>query len=144
MALVDTGRAIGAVSLLLQERLSDSLTLNVTIGRSSDIAGNGATVNLYLYEVRVDGHLRNVSLDEGQPAPIWLVLKYLMTAFDDAGDSDTTDAHELLGTAIRALSGLNFFGLDGLAGDIVDALCDNPDRLKLSFEDTGADQGPPR
>src|SRR4051812_46810770 len=102
MALADTGRAIGAVTQLLQNRLLaglGSLVGDVTVGRPEPRPGMAITnppLNLFLYEVRFDGHLRNQPLDEGQPPPLWLVLHYLLTAFDEQGESDSPDAHALL------------------------------------------------
>ncbi|OGO52743.1 MAG: hypothetical protein A2Z32_03860 [Chloroflexi bacterium RBG_16_69_14] len=150
MALADTGRAIGAVTRLLQARLLDALSIvppqavsiaKVTIGRPEPPAGAGTDrrLNLFLYEVEVDGHLRNTPLDEGQPPPLWLSLHYLLTAFDADGESDTIEAHELLGEAALALQALNFFSLDGLPGPSVQPLVDNPELLKLSFEDASSE-----
>jgi hypothetical protein len=98
MALVDSARAIGAVTRLLQDHLIRR-GFEVSIGKPEDAAGNNANakLNLFLYETGFDPHLRNHSLHTGQPAPLWLVLKYLLTAFDRGEDSDSADAHELLG-----------------------------------------------
>ncbi len=41
-------------------------------------------------------------------APLWLVLKYLLTAFDASESSDTAAAHDLLGRGLSALQELNF------------------------------------
>lgn len=144
MALADTGRAIGAVTQLLQGRLLGSLGAlinDVTVGRPEPPQGssNNPRLNLFLYEIQFDGQLKNLSLDEGQPAPLWLVLRYLLTAFDEQGESDSRDAHELLGQGIRALNDLNFFSLNGLPADTIAALEDNPDMLKLSFEESSSD-----
>jgi hypothetical protein len=96
-------------------------------------------VNLFLYEVQFDGFLRNHPLDEGQAAPLWLVLRYLLTAFDDAEESDTVDAHEILGNAIRLLHGLNFLGPTGIPAAMVAALDDNPEPLKLTFHESSSE-----
>ena len=40
--------------------------------------------------------MRNYSLRDGEQPPVWMVLKYLLTAFDDDEKSDTIEAHELL------------------------------------------------
>ena len=149
MALSDTGRAIGAVTRLLQSRLLAALSGlaapdipidDVTAGRPEPSGGNPMRkLNLFLYEVQLDGGLRSVSLDEGQPPPIWLVLRYVMTAFDRNGESDTIEAHEILGEGMRVLQDLNFFSLDGLPAPTVAALTDNPESLKLTFEDATSD-----
>src|SRR5262249_53504745 len=104
MALIDTGTAIGSVSRLLKTALTNAFT-NVTptavvsISRPEPASGGGghqsARVNLFLYEVQIDASLRNVPLTNGRPTPLWLVLRYLLTAFDENGDSDTEGAHDL-------------------------------------------------
>lgn len=91
------------------------------------------TLNLFLYEALLDPHLKNVSLDQGRPPPLWLVLKYLMTAFDDAGKSDTIAAHECLGEGIRALQGLSFLPLPGSSVPVLGA---NSEVLKVTFDET--------
>src|SRR5262245_25788810 len=114
MALAETGRAIGAVTQLLHDRLLANWLgiglADVSVGRSAPPHTNGTRprLNLFLYEIHFDEHLKNVALDEGQPAPLWLVLRYLLTAFDENGESDSAEAHELLGQGIRVLHDLNF------------------------------------
>jgi hypothetical protein len=142
VTFVDTGEAIGAITSLLQARLSqsvNSLGLDVTVGRPEpSAAGNGSNkrLNLFLYEIHFDEHLKNVSLDDGQQPPLWLVLRYLLTAFDESGDSDTADAHKYLGAGIRSLQGLNFLSMRG-SGD--PALVDNPENLKITFNEASHD-----
>jgi hypothetical protein len=141
--LADSGRAIGAVTQLLHNRLlAPSLGLaDVSVGRPEPPAGGGPVprVNLFLYEVQFDSFLRNHPLDEGQPAPLWLILRYLLTAFDDADESDTVEAHEILGNAIRHLHGLNFLGPTGIPAAMVAALDDNPEPLKLTFHESSSE-----
>jgi uncharacterized protein DUF4255 len=84
----------------------------------------------------LDPNLKNMSLDQGQPPPIWLVLKYLVTAFDEDGKSDTIPAHECLGEGIRALQGLSFLPL---LSSSVSALGANPELLKVTFDETPSD-----
>jgi hypothetical protein len=110
----------------------------VTVGRPEPPAGNilGSRLNLFLYEIHVDEFLRNQSLDEGQPAPLWLVLHYLITAFDENGESDNIEAHDILGAAMRALHAINF--LQPTAGTS-DPLRDNPNELKVTFDAATAD-----
>src|SRR6266853_4375660 len=98
MALANTGRAIGAVTQTLRERLTAAVGAavnQVSVGRPEPPSGNiqGSRLNLFLYEIHVDEFLRNESLDEGQPPPLWVVLHYLITGFDAAGGSDSIDAH---------------------------------------------------
>ena len=101
MTLAKTGGAIGAVTQTLKERLTIALGTavdQVTVGQPEPPASGGESrLNLFLYEIHLDENLRNESLDEGQPPPLWIVLRYLLTAFDEGGDSDSVDAHEILG-----------------------------------------------
>jgi hypothetical protein len=136
MALANTSRAMGAVTRTLRERLTALVGTAadlVTVGRPEPPAApnNHSRINLFLYEVHLDECLRNESLDEGQPAPLWLVLHYLLTAFDAGGESDSEDAHTILGAGMRALHGINF--LQPTAGAIA-PLQDNPNELKVTFD----------
>jgi hypothetical protein len=144
MALGDTGGAIGAVTQLLHDRLLASAAapvVNISVGRPEPGTDSPANprLNIFLYEIQFDGHLRNLPLDEGQPAPLWLVLRYLLTAYDGDGDSDTVIAHQILGDGMRILQDLNFFSLAGLPAATIAALDDNPDKLKLTFESSDSD-----
>jgi hypothetical protein len=136
--LADTPEAIGAVTDLVRSRLSARLnSLNVTVGRPQTAAGSGTgpKLNLFLYRVALDGHLRNTPLDEGQPAPLWMVLHYLLTAFDTGRDSDSVAAHRLLGRGMAALHELNF-----VRPPVTDtALTDNPEPLKITFDEADTD-----
>jgi hypothetical protein len=143
MPLVDSGRAIGAVTQLLHDHLFDALggAIDVTVGRPEPPASAppGPRLNLFLYEIHLDEYLRNYSLDDGQEAPLWLVLHYLLTGFDRLGDSESIAAHEVLGQGMRALNGLNFLSLASLPAPTVAALNDNPDRLKVTFDPATSD-----
>jgi hypothetical protein len=141
MALADSGRAIGAVTRLLQDHLIRR-GFDVTIGKPEEAAANDtrAKLNLFLYETGFDSALRNVRLRPNEPEPLWLVLKYLLTAFDADENSDSPAAHDLLGRGISALHQLNFLSLDGLVAlDVRLALENNPEPLKLTFDETTAD-----
>lgn len=135
MALGKTGDAIGAVSQTLRERITSAVGsgLTVRVGRPEPPTGNthGPILNLFLYEIHVDEFLRSESLDDGQPAPLWLVLHYLITGFDEDGNSDTVAAHGLIGAGLRALHAVNF--LQPTAGTL-DPLRDNPNELKVTFD----------
>ncbi len=150
MAFSDTGKAIGMVSQLLRDHLQKSkfishTGINVRVGRpepSTESNGSPA-LNLFLYEAQFDASLRNVSLDEGQPAPLWLVLRYLMTAYHQ-GQSDNIEAHTYLGEAIRILQELSFVPLPegkSLPEDlkIIAALDSNPEPLKITFDEVSSD-----
>jgi hypothetical protein len=141
MALADSGRAIGAVTRLLQDHLIRR-GFEVSIGKPEDAAANdtNAKLNLFLYETVLDGHLRNLSLRDGEPPPLWLVLKFLLTAFDRDESSDTAAAHDLLGRGMSAIHELNYLRLDPLvAPDVQLALENNPEPLKLTFDESNAD-----
>lgn len=134
MALQDTEKAIGMVTKMLVSQLNTKTGQNVDVGHPGPIT-TGPKLNLFLYEAHFDPHLKNTSLDDGQPTPVWLVLKYLLTAFDAGGKSDSSEAHTSLGQGIRALQGLSLMPLTADA-DVVAALKDNPEMLKVTFEDT--------
>ena len=141
MSLADSGRAIGAVTQLLQDHLIRR-GFDVSIGKPEEAASNDshAKLNLFLYEAAFDAHLKNVQVRRSEPEPLWLVLKYLLTAFDEEEESDSPGAHDLLGRGISTLYELNFLSLDGLvAPDVRLALENNPEPLKLTFEDTPPD-----
>ncbi|WBS00004.1 DUF4255 domain-containing protein [Pseudoduganella sp. SL102] len=137
MSLGDSLSAIGAVTRLLRERLA-AAGFGVTVGKPEDAASNDANakVNLFLYETVFDPYLRNVPLHEGEPPPLWLVLRYLLTAFDADGRSDTAAAHELLGSGMAALHQMSFLTIPPAVDP---ALRYNPEPLKLSFDESSPD-----
>jgi hypothetical protein len=130
MPLLSTRDAIGAVSEALRSQLQMRSLVMTTVKRPEFAALNdtGPKLNLFLYQIDFDPYLKNHSLDEGQPPPLWLVLRYLITAYDDGNDSDTVDAHSLLGRGLACLQTMNFLN------PVVPALADNPEPLKLSFD----------
>jgi len=141
MPLADTSRAIGAVTEALKERLespSRGTGKPVSVGRLDQSSGSGEHLNLFLYEINFDPHLKNTSLNEGEKPPVWLVLKYLLTAFESTTDSDSPDAHKLLGAAIRAIQQDDLLKLDGLAID-TDPLAPNPSSLFVTFDESTSD-----
>lgn len=137
MALADSASAIGAVTEALVERLRARTLLEISVGRpepGTDFVA-AARLNLFLYEILFDANLKNVPLDEGQRPPLWLVLKYLLTAFEDDGEtSDTVEAFENLGLGIRALQELS-----SLPVPAVSALSDNPEDLTITFDEAPTD-----
>jgi hypothetical protein len=135
MPLAATSGAIGAVSRVLRDHLVAQIPElgDVTVGRPQLAVGGAALrFNLFLYEVQFDPHLKNISLEEDGPPPLWLSLRYLLTAFDSHGDSDTIEAHELMGAGVRSLQAVNF---SPLPGTIVPELDDSPDLIKLTFDE---------
>ncbi|GGX79797.1 hypothetical protein GCM10007160_04020 [Litchfieldella qijiaojingensis] len=135
MPLEQSRTAIGAVGELLRTRLTARTSAgSVDVGRPEVAAGSaGPKFNLFLYQIEIDGYLRNQALDEGQDAPLWLVLRYLITAYDDSQESDSVAAHELLGEGMLALQELNFMQPS------VPALMDNPQSLKITFDSADVD-----
>lgn len=131
MALADSRNAIGALGELLQYQLQEGTSgTTVEVGRVETAVsrGGGPKFNLFLYQLSLDGQLRNYPLDEGQNPPVWMVVHYLLTAFDSSNDSDSFGAHELLGAGILALQELNFQYPSSAA------LADNPEPLKITFD----------
>ena len=93
MSLLDSQEAIGAVTELLRTRVSMRLNnLAVVVGRPEAATNStGRKLNLFLYRIGFDGSLRNIPLDSGQQPPLWLVLHYLVTAFDENKESDSAE-----------------------------------------------------
>lgn len=136
MPLSSTREAIGAVSEALRSQLSLRSSLLVTVTRPDIAAAADDAVqklNLFLYQIDFDPHLKNHSLDDGQPPPLWLVLRYLLTAYDAGHDSDTVEAHRLLARGLACLQEMNFLS------PTVPALADNPEPLKLTFDSSDAE-----
>ena len=142
MALADSNRAIGAVTRLLIDHIGRRTSLNITARhpRAAAASDSNPKLNLFLFETTYDPTLKNFSLTNGDPAPLWLVLRYALTAFDTDGASDTADAHELIGRGLAALYDVNFLRLDGsVAVNVLRPLENNPELLKLTFDDATPD-----
>lgn len=139
MALADTSRAIGAVTEALKERIDSFSTVPVTVGRPDQTSATNPHLNLFLYEIAFDPHLKNTPLNGEGKAPLWMVLKYLLTAFEAADDSDSAEAHEHLGKALRAVYQDDLLKLDGLPADVVSALDSNPSELHVTFDESPSD-----
>lgn len=142
MAFTDTSEAIGAVTQFLEEKIHSKTGLDITVGRPGENQSNstGARLNLFLYEAVFDPTLKNTPLEEGQTPPLWLVLKYIITPFDDSGESDTQKAHMNLGKGIRALQDSTLLQLNSsVPVTIRKALKDNPEDLKITFDEAGSD-----
>jgi len=138
MPLADSSNAIGAVTRALKERLDRRTGKSVSVGRLDQSTSDGEHLNLFLYEVAFDPHLKNTPLNDGEKPPAWLVLKYLLTAFESKQDSDTPRAHDLLGTAIRAIYQDDLLKLDGLVTN-TRPLDSNPGELHVTFDESPAD-----
>jgi hypothetical protein len=139
MGLADTSRAIGAVSLALKERIDSISGISVSVGRPSQPASSNPHLNLFLYEISFDPYLKNTPLNEGERPPLWVILKYLLTAFEAAEDSDSEKAHEHLGAALRAVNTNDLLKLDGLSAPTMEALEPNPSALHVTFDESPPD-----
>ena len=129
MSLADSNQAIGAVTRWVKNRLTlwaPGTNVTVALPEKAATTGLNPKLNLFLYETSFDASLRNVPLDDGQPPPLWLVLRYLLTAFDASGNSDTPEAHDLLGLGASALQELAYLPLTGAPANIQNALHKNP------------------
>lgn len=138
----DTSRAIGAVTELLSTKLRERTTVAiVTQGRPEPTPDQTAPrLNVFLFETLIDGNLRSHALDEGRPTPVWLALRYLITAYAAGGDSDSSAAHRSLGEAIRAVHDLGYLPVEGLMElDDELALRASPEPLKLTIVPTSSD-----
>lgn len=140
MALVDTQDAIGAVSEMLQTKITAKTGLTVDVGRpeAAALSSTGDKLNIFLYQIDFDPSLKNYSLDHGQPAPLWLVLRYLITAFDTDKESDSIEAHKMLGQGLAALQDLNFIRPNPLSPSD-EPLLNNPEPLKITFDSADAE-----
>lgn len=134
MSLAASSEAIGAVSELLKVQIASWTGINaVTVNRPEDAskaASAGGSFNLFLYRVGIDGNLRNRPLDPGQSPPVWLVLYYLLTAFDGQ-ESDTIAAHKLLSRGMLALNAMGVIKPD----PTIAALSSSPDPLRVTFDE---------
>jgi hypothetical protein len=142
MALADSANSIGAVTDALVERLGARTQLQITVGRPEPGTEFVASerLNLFLYEILFDANLKNVPLDDGQRPPLWLVLKYLLTAFEGDGEtSDSPAAYRTLGEGISALQELSLLPLTGLPAPMFDPLSDNPENLTITFDEAPTD-----
>ncbi len=138
MPLTDTSKAIGAVTEALKERLEWSTQVPVSVGRLDKTSSAGGHLNLFLYEIAFDPHLKNTPLHEGGKPPIWLVLKYLLTGFESTEVSDSSKAHEILGSGIRAIYRDDLLTLTGLLTSTT-PLVDNPSALHVTFDEAPAE-----
>lgn len=140
MALAHTDNAIGAVTELLKTRITAlSGIADLSVGRPEKSTGATKHLNLFLYEIDFDPFLKNTPLNEGGKPPIWMVLKYMLTAFNGIDDSDSAEAHKHLGAAIRALYQDDLLSLAGSSADTLKALSPNPEELHVTFDEAPAD-----
>ena len=139
MALDDTKDAIGAVTAALKQRIADiSRIADIDIGRPDQSTGLNPRLNLFLYEIAFDPHLKNTPLNEGEKPPAWMILKYLLTAFKANDDSDSVDAQKLLGAGIRAVHDGDLLNPGKLAA-FNKELGSNPSEMYVTFDESPSD-----
>lgn len=132
MPLAETRNAIGTLARHLAAQLTartDAVTVDV--GRPEQAASGGGDppkLNLFLYAFDHDAFLRNAPLDRDQEPPIWLCLKFLMTAVDTDRETDSAAALDLLGQGMLALRDIRLQNPPQLA------LSDNPEPIKITFD----------
>lgn len=85
--------------------------------------------------MHIDEHLKNTPLNEGEKPPLWLVLKYMVTAFNGDTSSNDIAAHKTLGAAMRAVGTDGLLAMNGLTGDTLKALSPNPEQLRVTFDE---------
>ena len=134
MPLAETRNAIGVLTRLLAQQITSRTdATTVDVGRpeqSAQFGDIGPKLNLFLYGFKHDEHLRNTQLDYGQEAPIWLCLKFLMSAVDSNRETDSSEAHDLLGQGMLALRDVSMQTPSELA------LLDNPEPIKITFDNS--------
>jgi uncharacterized protein DUF4255/IPT/TIG domain-containing protein len=141
-----SGKAIGAVSEIIKNHLTNYWqsfvlpTPTITIGRPEKSTGNQtpARLNLFLYELKIEPFLKNTSLGPSRSPPVWLVAKYVLTAFDSSSESDTVEALRYLGEGIRILAALNKIPVKNGSLPLPE-LDENPEDLMLTIEDVGVE-----
>lgn len=135
MPLAETRNAIGVIARHLADQIADRTdATTVDVGRPEASARTaGPKLNLFLYALEHDGHMRNIPLDAGQRPPVWLSLKFLMTAVDEGRDSDSPEALDLLGQGLLALREIDSQRPSQLA------LADNPEPVKITFDSAGVE-----
>lgn len=142
MSVSDSSRAIGSVTRLLKDRLERCGYPSVHIGHPQDAVTSspGAKLNLFLYEVGFDPHVKNTRVIEPTASRLWLNLKFLLTAIDAQGASESSEALELLGGAIIALHTNPVLQWEeGTPSELQSPLTSSPAPLHISFDQNSAE-----
>jgi len=141
MTFNDTYNAIAAITAIIHEKLSPPLNIQVGAPRQNQ----SKKLYLLLYETEFDSHLKNYSYDadpkfkhssirEKEPPLVWLILKYLLIAYDDDKPTDTNyKAYGDMGLAISKLNDIHFLDVPK-KNWIKNALSPCLDRLKITFD----------
>jgi hypothetical protein len=143
---VSTGRAIEAVTATLRNLLTP-VTANVTARPPDRARVNSGTrqLNLFLYEVVVNGSLRNVEYPTaarggaGLHPPLALDLRYLLTAYADSDDEIVSQ--QLLGEAMLAFHDNGCVAAKRFEEALVEAgVHRQPERVRLTPLPLGIDE----
>jgi hypothetical protein len=141
MKKYNSDKVIGYVSDLLKDKLSHMADIPVTVGHpSSPKKGKkDKRLNLFLYAIEFDHTIKNVDLE--QDLSLCLILKYILTAFDETDRSDSVEAHEYLGKGIRSLQQMNFLSFGEPAQNTGSNSPDDetPEALKITFDESSPD-----
>ena len=140
MTLSKSKDGIGAVTALILDKLS-YLETEVKMGAPKDVVKE--FFKLFLYEITIDPEMRNYALSVRQPTPLWLILKYILISPTKEDNSDFQSLKDL-GYALRILYDMNFLEYSQISPSndkfwIREALEDNPEQLKLTFDPTPVD-----
>lgn len=142
MSTSDSSRAIGSVTRLLKEHLARCGYTSVHIGHPEDAVTSspGSKLNLFLYEVGFDPQLKNTRVIGPASSGLWLNLKFLLTAIDQQGASESCEALELLGGAMLALHANSVLSRDALSpGDLQSSQVSSRESLHLSFDQNSSE-----
>jgi hypothetical protein len=97
-------------------------------------------IYLVLYDIVLDPSLRNVPLSDNLPPPMWLILKYILISHYDEHypkrptTKEDFDSFNKLGKIMSALHYINYLSIPSSYPWILNALKDNPEHLKLTFD----------
>lgn len=125
--------AIGMVGESLKNMLEDEMVLTpnvrVTLLAPDESGGGNRRLNLFLYKISENPHLRNADWQVSRndptrltPPPLSLNLFYLMTAYvPNDQDTGNTTAHEVLGDGMRVLNEFPIVPEEHLVAGLLDA-----------------------
>jgi hypothetical protein len=158
---LSTYKAIAGVSSTLKTLLRDRMTespLDITIAPPDVMVDSisGRRINLYLYHVSENPHLRNQEIPgEGYPGaygnpPLSLNLHYIFTAFGtkETGPDADLEAQQILGDAMRVMHDTGIITSDLVEEKkpapkphILDpSLLGEFEQVKLTFQPAGLDE----
>lgn len=146
MGYGDTHQAIAAITAVIHQKLAEHFKVQVGAPRQNP----KEEVYLFLYETLIDGHMRNYSYDtdpkfnryllsEEKPPLVWIVLKYLLIAYDEKDPlASDYQSYTDMGLAIRVLNDNPFVDIPN-PNWIKKALTPNLERLKITFDPASHD-----